>query len=665
MAYFLLCCVVFSFAWCGRDGLSFHPKKAEARRKGRGRSEDDSERRKPRKSRRRPKRPRATEEPAFITPKITPALRQKDTYSWEDMSDGIQSLLISHVVVDPTKPTRLYAAADGIVYRSDNSGLDWKPLARFQGTTRSASPAQIDRTEEIRVLKERILDEKIEDLAAEYGETWAEEQRDRLEREAEEEAEDQLGAGDGGLQDQGGGRLRRQIYRIVVAPSRPQRVLVTTDGGAFLSDDYGKTFRTIFRGRRPEEGDVRSAVIDPIDHKRLWLGTQSGLWYSNDSGKTWRTVYNKLRRMEIREIRLDPFKPKKMYIATNRALFVSPDRGQTFNEPLTLPSGQRRITTLAVLNTKPVTVVVGTGGGLYISNRQGGYQQLDAQGIGDRDIVYLTSSPNAPKNLYLVNTRGVFVSFDKGKNFSSLRDGMLSNTIRFLSVSSKNPLDIWAATEYGLLNWTKQTTGKVSTAQLKRFQAQLDREPTAPSLVLSALRFMKLRDSLGGIQDRFRARALLPELRIRFNGLWDRDINFLLVGQPIPVRINEARALRIEGILQWNLGNMIQDQREIRLVTQLRELRKIRDRVMTRVVRLFFARRRLQFQVLQYSKGQNFYRYLRLRLKLDETTAQLDAFTGGRYSTRLQRLQALLRKERRNPKKAMPPPPAAKTSPKK
>ncbi len=570
-------------------------------------------------------------------------------YAWDDLSDGLYSLLVSTVAVDPTKPSRVYAGADGLIYRSDDGGLRWKALVRFQGTNRTASPQQVTQAQRVTEIKERLLEEKVEDLASQYGETYARERESELEREAEEEAEEQVAQTQRSRRRQVQGRLRRFIRRIVISTHKPQRILAATDGGAFLSDDFGKTFRTIFRGRRPGEGDILCAAFDPRDSNKIWLGSQSGLWYSVDGGKTFRLVYGKFRRMNIREIRFHPRIPTILYVATNRALFVSRDDGKTFDEPLTIASGQRRITSLAILPTRPVRVIVGTGGGLYTSVRKGQdmrFRTLEAQGIGDRQITYITSSLASPLSLYLVNDRGVFVSRNGGKRFRLMRDGMLSNVIRFISVSPTDPNDIWAATEYGVMRWSKSILGHLTRAQLTRFERYLKREPSIWSVVLSALRFMHLRAPLNAQHDRFRARALLPELRFRFLVTHDYDQDFAPFRNPIPIQSNEGRAFFLEGNLTWNLGQIIHDTRETALITELRRLRRIRDRLMTRVIRLFYARRRLQYQLLRF-RDKQFSRYLRLRFKLGEITSHIDGLTGGMFERGVLRAQRMSRKQKK------------------
>ncbi|MEM1009361.1 MAG: hypothetical protein AAGJ35_10175, partial [Myxococcota bacterium] len=52
---------------------------------------------------------------------------------WEDFSEGLSSLRISTVAVDPRDARRVYVVAGGVLYRSQDRGEHWKRLLRFWG----------------------------------------------------------------------------------------------------------------------------------------------------------------------------------------------------------------------------------------------------------------------------------------------------------------------------------------------------------------------------------------------------------------------------------------------------------------------------------------------------------------------------------------------------
>lgn len=555
--------------------------------------------------------------------------RKRAIYLWEDLSEGMFSLEATAVALHPKNKKIVYAGADGILYRSTNAGESWRPIVRFRGAGR-ALLQRIDVSPQLRQLKERILEEKLEDLAAEVGEERAEELRDTLEKEAEEEAEQQLGnrlRQTGQLT--GSGRFRRRIHRIVIPAGRPSWVAVGTDAGYFLSKDGGKNFKHVYRGRAPGEGDVRVIRFDPTDYKRVWLGTRTGLWYSFNGGKRFFRNAGNLRAFEVREIRFDPHKPKHMFVATDRSVFFSRNRGARFRRLWTSVSGTRRITGLAMIATKPSQLLIATGNGLYLSKNLKGFQRIPAAGIGSRNILYVTTIKSRPNWIFVINDQGVFVSKNRGRRFVQRREGMLTPNIRWIEVRNDDPLETWAATDFGVLRWSKTVAGKFTPAQWRRFQKRLRAEPSPWQMARAAMKYMKLPHRLKRLLARNAARAWVPTLTGRALLTLDNDQNNLLLVQGTrPVSVAEGRAFLLEVFFTWNLGRLVLDNQQLAVSREALALRRKRQRIINRVVRLYHARKRLIMRLF-VAPPRNARKYTKKIIKIQEVTAYLDGLTGG------------------------------------
>ncbi len=560
--------------------------------------------------------------------------KRRTHYVWEDLSDGFFSLNATALALDAQDSKRLYAAVDGVLYFSKDSGFTWTPLVRFSGGSRHDSQ-QTELSQRLRQLKDRILEEKLEDLAAEIGEERAEESREVLEREAEEEAEAKMKEL---LKQQmtssSNSRFRRYIYRIVIAPRRPKEILVATDGGAFLSLNRGKNFQLIFNGKGGSEGDIRAARISPLDAKMILLGSQKGLWISRDLGQLWYRAGGRLRNAEIREIRFDPLNPKRIFVITPRSLFVSTDNARSFREVFTLvSSGPQKITSLAILATTPKsTIYLGTGNGLYRSRDLRQFTQVRASGLGLKAILYLTSVVGAKNNLYLINARGIFLSRNRGRSFKALRAGLPTQVVRFIAVAPNNPMQIWAATDFGVLRWSPLIGGRITAMQWKKFRRKLSRSRTAWQVAQAVLKYMHLDNALKSQQDRYRYKGLLPYVQIKGYLFIDRNQDNLLLKRVIPDDVMERRTFYIELRAIWSLGQLFWARTEANFVAQLRILRNLRNKLITRVIRLYYARRRLQLRLLT-RPPRSLERYMRKLLKIQELTAYLDGMSGG-YLTR-------------------------------
>ncbi|MBM4366022.1 MAG: hypothetical protein FJ102_07385 [Deltaproteobacteria bacterium] len=85
---------------------------------------------------------------------------------------------------------------------------------------------------------------------------------------------------------------------------------------------------------------------------------------------------------------------------------------------------------------------------------------------------------------------------------------------------------------------------------------------------------------------------------------------------------------------RWELNKLVMSSDQIRMISEAQDIVKLRDKVLEDVTRLYFERRRLQVELLLNPSGEMKKR-ISDQLRLAELTAQLDAFTGGRFSQAL------------------------------
>ncbi len=85
---------------------------------------------------------------------------------------------------------------------------------------------------------------------------------------------------------------------------------------------------------------------------------------------------------------------------------------------------------------------------------------------------------------------------------------------------------------------------------------------------------------------------------------------------------------------RWELNKLVMSSDQIRMISEAQDIVKLRDKVLEDVTRLYFERRRLQVDLL-LNPGGEMKKRISDQLRLAELTAQLDAFTGGRFSQAL------------------------------
>jgi hypothetical protein len=94
---------------------------------------------------------------------------------------------------------------------------------------------------------------------------------------------------------------------------------------------------------------------------------------------------------------------------------------------------------------------------------------------------------------------------------------------------------------------------------------------------------------------------------------------------------------KVELRAKWSLEKVVMSSENIRVINEAQDIVKLRDKILEEVTRTYFDRRRLQVDMLLNPgdvKNQ-----LKNELRLEELTAQLDAYTGGRFSAALKKGQ--------------------------
>lgn len=85
---------------------------------------------------------------------------------------------------------------------------------------------------------------------------------------------------------------------------------------------------------------------------------------------------------------------------------------------------------------------------------------------------------------------------------------------------------------------------------------------------------------------------------------------------------------------KWRLDDLVMSSDRIRVISETQDIVKLRDKILDETTRLYFDRRRLQVDML-LAGGGDLKTQLKNEMRLQELTAQLDAYTGGRFTVAL------------------------------
>lgn len=190
------------------------------------------------------------------------------------------------------------------------------------------------------------------------------------------------------------------------------------------------------------------------------------------------------------------------------------------------------------------------------------------------------------------------------------------------------------------------TPGTAEAQSADEILARFDTEPTVLEVQAVALDYAGLDpDAIDGWYARANAAKALPEraqYRFRMREIdrgFDRfteDLN--AEGAVLGVdRRREDRTdedIQHEVTVQWDLSELVFNPDVLRVASETARQIKLRDSVLTTVTKLYYERRRAQIDLMLDAPTDAADR-LRAELRIQELTADIDAFTGAWFSDRL------------------------------
>ncbi|HEY0163274.1 MAG TPA: hypothetical protein VGB69_11390 [Edaphobacter sp.] len=352
------------------------------------------------------------------------------------------------IAADPHNSQHLYlGTANGWIYESRNSGVQWKRLARV---------AKRDNL----VLDNIVIDPAVPGRI--LAGAWA------------------LGSTDGGLfisKDAGttwssAPELRGQsVLALVGTPSDPNTFVAGTLKGVYKSVDGGVSWKLISPEGSQEIHEVESIAIDPKDPKIIYAGTWHLPWKTSDDGAHWSNIKEGvIDDSDVFSIIIDPKDPSVVYASACSGIYKSESAGARFQKIQGIPSTARR-TRVLMQDPKNLNIVfAGTTEGLYRTTDSG---KTWARTTGPELIVNdVYISPDDTNRVMLATDRGgVLISNDGGASFRSTNDGFSARqvisyvddfrhvgTIYVGVVNDKEWGGVFASTDGGL-TWVQKSAG--------------------------------------------------------------------------------------------------------------------------------------------------------------------------------------------------------------
>jgi photosystem II stability/assembly factor-like uncharacterized protein len=319
--------------------------------------------------------------------------------TWVNASDGYSGAIVFRAEVDPSDPSRVYAAGRSGPWRSDDGGVTWAgiyyppPGASVRGiewTFAAVDPSQPG----------HILGGHAPLLESfDGGDSWQ-------------------------LRWQGDGS-QGTVSAAVFAPSNPQVVYAglagdgcirfhesipcDIGGGVLASQDGGATWQSASGGALGE-APVYDMAVDQSDAHRAYAAAETGLFRTTDGGASWQLLPILPEVVRVRSVAIDPSDSRRLLAGVDRrAIYISDDGGQTWRAAASGLEPNGSIHEIVFDPVHPSTVYMSDVlNGVYRSTDGGLTWEIQNTGLSNRAVLGLSISSDGQHLYAATHGGGVF-----------------------------------------------------------------------------------------------------------------------------------------------------------------------------------------------------------------------------------------------------------------
>ncbi len=333
--------------------------------------------------------------------------------TWTMINRGLSDPIVNDLAIDPLAPTHLFAATSTGVFRSLDSGRQWRPAPHLAANvlaieTDPRSPGSLFALTVTALLRSfdggtrwqtvalppqrgtylRALAVDANDPRSIYVSYYA--RRSKL-----------LKSADGGIH--WFPIFAGTVDRIVTDPVRPNVLWIDSDRGGLRTVDGGASWTRVL------SGGFQALALDPSAPNTAYAATSQGIQKTDDAGLSWRILLRS--GPPVLSLALPPDDPTRIYAGTSLAgLLVSPNGGERWNESdRGMINSRVAALSLAVSDS---TLFAGAKNAVYQTENRGGrwvnslLVRTDALAVAPSDpqVIYATTA--ATRELFYRSTTG-------------------------------------------------------------------------------------------------------------------------------------------------------------------------------------------------------------------------------------------------------------------
>jgi photosystem II stability/assembly factor-like uncharacterized protein len=326
----------------------------------------------------------------FLLPSATTAIVASEN-AWTGF--GPFGGAINGIVIDPGNPSTIYAATEIGLFKTVNSGAEWRILDSYN-IGRSVGSITLDPQNPSVIYTEKFK-------SVDGGLSW------------KQMVEDMYGS-----------------LRLVVDPSNSSNMYIGTTGyGIFKSTDGGKKWKSINEGIQPFKVNERNVptytnilclAVDPKNSDALYAADTGFFYKSVDGGGHWTPILKKL----ITSMAIDPVNTSIVYAGAQgnpSVICKSLDGGKSWTS-IIASKQQAYFPSLAINPQNHANVYAGSFIGAVKSMDSGAtWNPIGPPGI---NLKLITVDPKTPSILYAGSDSGMYKSVDGGTNWVAINNGL-------------------------------------------------------------------------------------------------------------------------------------------------------------------------------------------------------------------------------------------------
>jgi len=245
-------------------------------------------------------------------------------------------------------------------------------------------------------------------------------------------------------------------------PRDPDRVFADNySGGAFLSEDGGKTWKNASSGYSGAQ--IIGVAVDPFDPARVFAAGRSGAWYSTDAGITWSGIHNPgetepLAGGEWGGIAFDPIIKDHLLLGGEIMLEwrsdkntweyseYLPEYGPETSEIEFAPSDSMIVYAVSANHNTMVHAYNYESGRGIILSRDGGlsWEVITGEQFKEAILTDVSVDHQDPSIVYVASQFGLFMSTDSGSSWTNLIVNSPGEAVRSVAVHPTDPNRLYA-----------------------------------------------------------------------------------------------------------------------------------------------------------------------------------------------------------------------------